>query len=332
MSQDLTALVRQIQEDPYGNTRSAARLMTLIQNAPWRTPELFSALRNAPQCRMVVGVTGTAGTGKSVLINRLITSFRLRQPDRRVGVIAVDPSSPFTGGAFLADRLRMMRHATDPFVFVRSCASRGQAGGLMPGIRGLVGIMGLMGCDVVLVETVGVGQGEVAIAKIADLVVVLLTPDHGDESQLLKSGLMEIADAFVVSKTDREGVQPLLTQLTSMLRLVGHQAGHRKPASVFPVSALEGKGIDALLDHLESCFERDHARWWNRREAAVHEEIEKAVMEESQRQVSRILGMGQLTVAQVEKILASEVTVPELVAQLFAKTVDLQRNEALPHE
>lgn len=330
MSEDLKALIRQVREDPRRNIRPAARLMTLIHNEPWRTPELFAALDAAPQCRMVVGVTGNPGTGKSVLIDRLIGAFRLRHPDRRIGVIAVDPSSPFTGGAFLADRLRMMRHATDPLVFIRSCAARGQAGGLMRGVQGLIRIMGLIGCDVVLIETVGVGQGEVDVAAVADLVAVMLAPGQGDESQLLKSGLMEIADVFIVSKADRKGAQRLLAQLTSTLRLVGHEAGHRKHAAVFLVSALEEKGIDPLIDHVESCFERDHERWRKRREAAVQEEVRKAFLEESRRQVARILAVEDLTPAHVRKILAGEVTVADLAAQLLSETGPSARRGANP--
>ena len=221
-----------------GSIRPAARLMTLVADAPWRLPEIYQATGSLEGIdsarlllpRLLVGVTGAPGSGKSTLTDGLIREYRRRQPDRRVGVVAVDPSSPFTGGAVLGDRVRMMRHATDPMVFVRSMASRGHLGGLALGVKGVIRVMGLIGCDVVFIETVGVGQSEVEVASVADLVMIVMAPGQGDSVQLLKAGLMEIGDVFLVNKADRPDAARLHSELLAMLRIaqgdtVGHHAG-----------------------------------------------------------------------------------------------------------
>ena len=206
MAQGLAQLVRAIADGAgAGRTRAAARLMSLLENEPERLPELFVGSADWPQPRLVLGVTGAPGSGKSTLTDALVAEYRRRHPERRVGVIAVDPSSPFTGGAVLGDRVRMMRHATDPLVFVRSMASRGHLGGLTLGVRGVLRVLGLIGCELVILETVGVGQSEVEVARVADLVLIVLAPGQGDSIQLLKAGLMEIGDVFAVNKADRPG-------------------------------------------------------------------------------------------------------------------------------
>ena len=202
--------------------------MSALENEPTRLPALLRATAQTlniedpadlPQPKVLLGITGAPGSGKSTLTDALITAYRRRHPDKRIGVIAVDPSSPFTGGAVLGDRVRMMRHATDPMVFVRSMASRGHLGGLSLGVKGVIRAMGLIGCELVIVETVGVGQSEVEIAQVADNVLVVLAPGQGDSVQLLKAGLMEIGDWFIVNKADREGAAQLYSQLTSALHM-----------------------------------------------------------------------------------------------------------------
>src|SRR5690606_7061023 len=148
---------------------------------------------------MPVGITGAPGSGKSTLTDALVAEHRARFPERKTGVVAVDPSSPFTGGAVLGDRARPVRHATDPRAFVRSLASRGRLGGLSLGVRGVVRAMALAGCDTVLLETVGVGQSEVEVVRVADLTLVVLAPGQGDGVQMLKAGLMEAGDFFVIN-------------------------------------------------------------------------------------------------------------------------------------
>jgi LAO/AO transport system kinase len=193
--------------------------MSLVVDHPDASVALLTSGALVREPRLVLGITGAPGSGKSSLTDQLASEFRARYPDRRIGIIAVDPSSPFTGGALLGDRVRMMRHATDPLVFIRSLASRGHLGGLALGARGVVRVMGLLGCDVVLIETVGVGQSEVEVAQIADLVMVVLAPGQGDSIQMLKAGLMEAGDLFVVNKADRDGADSLMQNLLSMLQL-----------------------------------------------------------------------------------------------------------------
>ena len=163
--------------------RAAARLMSVMTDQPQRLAEMLGGSRNWRQPRLVLGITGAPGSGKSTLVDHLAAAYRSRYPDRRLGIVAVDPSSPFTGGALLGDRVRMMRHATDPGVFIRSLASRGRLGGLALGAKGVVRVMGPIGCDVVIVETVGVGQSEIEIAQNADVTVVVLAPGQGDSIQ-----------------------------------------------------------------------------------------------------------------------------------------------------
>ena len=218
-------------------TRAAARLMSILADAPHRLPEVYHAAASLPGTqaplqlpRFLLGLTGAPGSGKSTLTDALVREWRRRHPDRRVGVVAVDPSSPFTGGAVLGDRVRMMRHATDPMVYVRSMASRGHLGGLALGVKGVVRVMGVLDCDVVFVETVGVGQSEVEVATVADLVMVVLAPGLGDSVQLLKAGLMEIGHLFVVNKADRPDSDRLHAELVSTLRLAGADGGRDAPS------------------------------------------------------------------------------------------------------
>ncbi len=216
---NLSPLIRDAGSGGPQATRAAARLMSMVVDHPDASVALLTSGALSREPRLVLGITGAPGSGKSSLTDQLAGEFRARYPDRRIGIIAVDPSSPFTGGALLGDRVRMMRHATDPNVFIRSLASRGHLGGLALGARGVVRVMGLIGCDVVLIETVGVGQSEVEVAQIADLVMVVLAPGQGDSIQMLKAGLMEAGDLFVVNKADRDGADSLMQNLLSMLQL-----------------------------------------------------------------------------------------------------------------
>jgi len=229
-----------------GNPRAIARAISLVENNGARAQSL---LRRVFACRrdaLVLGITGAPGTGKSTLVDQMIGW--LRAAGKSVGVVAVDPSSPFTGGAILGDRVRMMRHSVDEAVFIRSMATRGHLGGLAKATGEAIAIFEAAGKEYVLVETVGVGQDEVEVVKLADLVLVVLTPGAGDDIQTFKAGIMEIADIFVLNKADSPGMEKMEKQLRAMLELGFPE---REPPPVLKTIATKGKGVASLMEEVE---------------------------------------------------------------------------------
>jgi LAO/AO transport system kinase len=227
----------------------------------------------------VLGLTGPPGVGKSTTTSTLIAAFR--KQGKRIGVLAIDPSSPFSGGALLGDRIRMHSHTTDPEVFIRSMASRGQLGGLAVATPQALRVLDAAGCDVVLIETVGVGQSEVDIVSLADTTLVLLAPGMGDGIQAAKAGILEIADVFVVNKADRDGADQTvrdLKNLVSMQRRDGGDAGWRTP--IVPTVATTGSGIDEVLDALSAhhAWLIEHGGLEARRTRRARGEIEAIVV------------------------------------------------------
>ena len=308
-----------------GSIRAASRLISLIEDDPSRACALWAELGGCAAPRLTVGVTGAPGAGKSRLIGALLKAFRRREPDKRLGVLAVDPSSPRSGGAVLGDRIRMMDHAGDERIFIRSLSNRGRLGGLTLGIRQSLAVMGLVGCDVVFVETVGVGQNEIEIAQVADLVVVALAPGFGDTVQLLKSGLLEIADVVVVNKADRAGAERLFAELNATLALA---AG--LPPATFLASALDERGIDELAAGIERVAQEKLAAHPGRRMHSPGQEIASAVREAAVRALDRALAAGALSGAAVERVLGGQISLERAAAELLAAAAKSLSSETSP--
>jgi LAO/AO transport system kinase len=231
-----------------GSPRAVARLVSLVEDGHPALREVMAALAPHTGRAAVLGLTGPPGVGKSTMTSALIT--RLRGEGKRVGVLAVDPSSPFSGGALLGDRVRMQQHALDAGVYIRSMASRGHLGGLARGTPQALRVLDAAGCDVVLVETVGVGQSEVEVAALADTTVVLLAPGMGDGIQAAKAGILEVGDVFVVNKADRDGADATVHDLRHMLGLAERRRpGEWRPPVVKTVAAT-GAGLDDLDEAL----------------------------------------------------------------------------------
>jgi LAO/AO transport system kinase len=253
--------------------RAVARLISLVEDANPRLREVAAALAPHTGKATIIGLTGSPGVGKSTTTSALVSEYRRR--GKRVGVLAVDPSSPFSGGALLGDRVRMQEHASDPGVFIRSMASRGHLGGLSWATPQALRVLDGAGCDVVLVETVGVGQAEVEVASLADTTLVLLAPGMGDGIQAAKAGILEVADVFVVNKADRDGADQVVRDLKGMLGLGGRhsQEGAWRPPVVKTVAA-KAQGLDDVVDAIEK-----HRAWMDERGELRRRRHERAAAE-----------------------------------------------------
>jgi LAO/AO transport system kinase len=290
-----------------GEQLAVARLISLVEDAGPGLREVAEALAPYTGRAHVVGVTGSPGVGKSTSTSALVKA--LREQGRRVGVLAVDPSSPFSGGALLGDRVRMGEHATDDGVFIRSMATRGHLGGLAWSTPQALRVLDAAGCDVVLVETVGVGQSEVEVAGLADTTVVFLAPGMGDGIQAAKAGILEVADVFVVNKADRDGAAQTVRDLRHLLTLGERPAdgGWRPP--VLRTVAVRGDGVDEVLAALD-----DHRRWLDgsgerarRRTARTAAEVQAIAIEQVR------AGIGALRDGRA---------LPELAARVAAGDLD----------
>jgi LAO/AO transport system kinase len=265
--------------------RALAKAITLVENNAPDKLELLKSIYPLQKGAHWIGITGSPGAGKSSLVNRLISL--LRKKGMTVGVVAVDPTSPFSGGAILGDRVRMEQHFTDSGVFIRSMGTRGSLGGLARTAKETVRLMDAYGFDVILIETVGVGQSELDIMKLAHSTAVVLNPGSGDVIQVFKAGIMEIADLFVVNKADMPGVPKLLAEIEAMLDLVKHDADYRPP--VVQTISTENKGLEdlwiALAAHREYLAQSGEGE--KRRNQSLHQEVIEVVQHELYQQIWR---------------------------------------------
>ncbi len=292
-----------------GEPLAVGRLLSLVESD---TPAGRHALREvaaalAPHTghAHVVGLTGPPGVGKSTTTSALVTALRAR--GRRVGVLAVDPSSPFSGGAFLGDRVRMAEHAEDDGVFIRSMATRGHLGGLAWSTPQALRVLDAAGCDVVLIETVGVGQSEVEVVALADTTVVLLAPGMGDGVQAAKAGILEVADVFVVNKADRDGAAQTVRDLRHMISLGRPSGDGTWTRPVVSTVAARGEGLDDLVAALDG-----HRAWIDasgererRRLARAAGEIEAITLDEIRHRIGDVSGSGSLSDL-AERVVAGE--------------------------
>ncbi|UYM05926.1 methylmalonyl Co-A mutase-associated GTPase MeaB [Solicola gregarius] len=270
-----------------GDARAVGRLITLVEQESPLLREITALLAPHAGRAHVVGVTGAPGVGKSTSTSALVSA--LRGAGHRVGVLAVDPSSPFSGGALLGDRIRMQVHATDPDVFVRSMATRGQLGGLSLATPQALRVLDAAGCDTVIVETVGVGQSEIEVAGLADTTIVLLAPGMGDGVQAAKAGILEIGDIYVVNKADREGASEVRRDLRTMLAPSSRPTEAWKPP-ILLTTANTGEGVDEVAARVDA-----HHRWLDthgelqrRRARRTRDEIEAIALASLRSRLARV--------------------------------------------
>lgn len=266
-----------------GERRAIARLISLVEDGGDDLVEVMNALHPHTGAAYSIGVTGAPGAGKSTLTEKMVA--RVRAEGQTVGVLAIDPSSPFSGGALLGDRVRMQSHALDPEVFIRSMATRGHLGGLSLATPEAVRVLDAVGKDLVIIETVGVGQAEVEIADACDTTLVVLNPGWGDAVQTAKAGLMEIADVFVINKADRQGARETVRELRQMLDM---SELAWKPAIVSTV-ATKGEGIDDLWAAIEKhrAYQEENGLLQDRRRRRIEREIREIVAERLRRRVEK---------------------------------------------
>lgn len=300
-----------------GETRAIARLMSRVEGRPDTVADLMASIYSKTGRAHVIGLTGVPGSGKSTLVHALAKDLRNR--GQRVGIVAVDPSSPYSGGAILGDRVRMSDLATDEGVFIRSLATRGALGGLARAALDTTDILDAAGYDVVLIETVGVGQDEVDIAESAETVIVVSAPGLGDDVQAIKAGVLEIADIHVVSKCDKDESSRTVADLKSMLKLgsaVRDRFGWEVP--VIRTSAETQLGISDLVDTIEQ--HRQHLRDSGERDVRKKKILSKRIMKTAEDMLRQRLGQGEDLDTAVANVLSGE-TSPRHAAEALLKTV-----------
>lgn len=313
---DVPALVEQARE---GSARAVARLITLVENADPALREVMAALAPHTGHARIIGLTGSPGVGKSTSTSMLVGAFRAQ--GKRVGVLAVDPSSPFSGGALLGDRIRLAEHSLDPEVYMRSMASRGHLGGLSWTTPQALRVLDAAGCDVVIIETVGVGQSEVEVAGLADTTVVLLAPGMGDGVQAAKAGILEIGDVFVVNKADRDGADVTVREIRQMISLGDRTDPGLWRQPVVKAIAERGEGIEELIEGLDKhlAWMDEHGVLRERRVARASREVEAiavATLRERMDDVRTGAGLQVLAAEVVDGVTDPYTAGDRLVAEL----------------
>ena len=298
-----------------GDQRAIARAISLVENDPAAAAVLMPRLAGRIGKARVIGVTGAPGVGKSTLVDRLAVEYRRR--DRTVGILAVDPTSPFSGGAILGDRVRMHRHVLDDGVYVRSMATHGHLGGLSHATSDAVLVLDAAGRDVVLIETAGVGQAEVDIARTADASIVVTTPDAGDGVQAMKAGIMEIADVFVVNKADRPGVDRAAAEIEEMLSIRELDAGAWRPP-VLKTRAATGDGVPAVVEAVER-FEGERGDSRERRRARARSRLMELLQQQFVERLERQDEIRKLIDDAVERMAAGEIDPYAAAAEIMER-------------
>ena len=301
-----------------GDVRALARCISLVENQDPTVPQLMRLVAPHLGQAYVIGVTGPPGAGKSTIVDLL--AMRLRAAGELVGILAVDPSSPFSGGAILGDRIRMQQHTLDSGVFIRSLATRGSHGGLSTAVRGAIKFLDAAGRRYILIETVGVGQAELEIMRVGDTVLVVLVPEAGDAIQAMKAGLLEIADIFVINKADREGAERIRADLRATMALLPLPPGWRPP--VLLTKAFEGEGIDELLErimaHRKYCEQSGSLE--QRRQARRREELLALLADGAQRQFATALEHEEPLRAIADAVAAGQMDAYTAAAAVLAHT------------
>ena len=318
----MTEIDKLVQRILAGEKRSIARAITIIENNGEKAQKIISAIYPYTGKAYVIGITGPAGSGKSTLIEKIVK--KLRENGKSVGVVAVDPTSPFTGGAFLGDRIRMQNLSLDEEVFIRSMASRNSLGGLAKATKDAIKVLDAAGKDYIIVETVGAGQLEVDIVKVAHTVIIVLAPGFGDEIQAIKAGLMEIGDIFVINKADRENADRAVIDLLSALEL---NTKKKWKSQVIKTVALTGKGVDELLKAIE-----EHRKYLEageleeRRRKRIEAELLEAISQRLTDTIIAELKTDKKLESFIEKIMNRE-SDPYTIADMLLKEKIKRKND-----
>jgi LAO/AO transport system kinase len=302
----LTKIQETVQGILAGNRRTIARAMTIVENNINGAHEIIAQIYPHTGRAHIIGLTGPGGAGKSTLIGKIVREYRRK--GKTVGVVAVDPTSPFTGGAFLGDRIRMQELSTDEGVFIRSMASRNYPGGLAKTTKDVVKILDAAGKEIVLVETVGAGQSEVEVIKVAQTIVVVFAPGLGDEIQAIKAGMMEIADIFVVNKADRENADKTVMDIQAILQLNDKENMWKPP--IMKTIALTGDGIPQLVEKMEEhkCFLEGNVECKrNLQKNVAEEELAEAIKQETANSIIEDLRKEGKLEELLERILKKEI-------------------------